>query len=46
MSPNSLSSLIVIHSASSYVDADGTLNAELEVKLQQTNVLDTNCIIC
>ncbi|KAI0302517.1 hypothetical protein BC826DRAFT_965857 [Russula brevipes] len=32
--------------ASSYVDADGTLNAELEVKLQKTNDLDSNCIIC
>jgi hypothetical protein len=32
--------------ASSYVDADGTLNAQLEVKLQKTSDTDTNCIIC
>jgi len=32
--------------ASSYVDADGTLNAELEVKLQKTTEVDTNCVIC
>jgi hypothetical protein len=34
------------HSATSFVDADGTLNAELEVKLQKTHDLDANCIIC
>ena len=34
------------HSASSYVDADGTLNAELEVKLQKTSDLESNCVIC
>jgi len=32
--------------AASYVDADGTLNAQLEVKLQKTSYTDTNCIIC
>jgi hypothetical protein len=32
--------------ASSYVDADGTLNAQLEVKLQKASYTDTNCIIC
>lgn len=32
--------------ASSYVDADGMLNAKLEVKLQKASYTDTNCIIC
>jgi hypothetical protein len=32
--------------ATSFVDAHGTLNAELEVKLQKTHDLDVNCIIC
>lgn len=32
--------------ASSYVDADGTLNAQLEVRLQKTSDTETNCIIC
>jgi hypothetical protein len=35
-----------LHSATSFVDAHGTLNAELEVKLQKTHDLDVNCIIC
>jgi hypothetical protein len=32
--------------ATSFVDADGTLNAELEVKLQKTQDMDSNCVIC
>ena len=35
-----------LYSATSFVDAHGTLKAELEVKLQNTNGLDANCIIC
>lgn len=30
----------------SFVDADGTLNAQLEVKLQKTSYTEGNCIIC
>ncbi|KAH9054192.1 hypothetical protein EDB87DRAFT_1834902 [Lactarius vividus] len=30
----------------SFVDADGTLNAQLEVKLQKTSYAEGNCIIC
>jgi hypothetical protein len=37
---------LISHSATSFVDAHGTLNAELEVKLQKNHDLDTNCIIC
>ncbi|KAH9952972.1 hypothetical protein BC827DRAFT_1273927 [Russula dissimulans] len=32
--------------ASSYVDNQGSLNGELVVKLQKTQELDTNCVIC
>ncbi|KAI0000418.1 hypothetical protein BJV77DRAFT_1063835 [Russula vinacea] len=32
--------------ATSFVDADGTLNAELEVKLQKTQEMDSSCVIC
>ncbi|KAI9461251.1 hypothetical protein BJY52DRAFT_218228 [Lactarius psammicola] len=32
--------------ASSYVDMDGALNAQLEVKLQKSSDTDSNCIIC
>jgi hypothetical protein len=35
-----------LHSATSFADDHGTLNAELEVKLQKTHDLDANCIIC
>ncbi|KAI9509151.1 hypothetical protein F5148DRAFT_1348509 [Russula earlei] len=31
---------------SSFVDENGTLNGELEVKLQKTQELDSNCVIC
>ena len=35
-----------LYSATSFVDAHGTLNAELEVKLQKTHDMADNCIIC
>ena len=34
------------YSVTSFVDANGTLNAELEVKLQKANDMDSNCVVC
>jgi hypothetical protein len=38
--------MLDLHSATSFVDTHGTLNAELEVKLQKTHDMVDNCIIC
>jgi hypothetical protein len=34
------------YSVTSFVDANGTLNAELEVKLQKAHDMDSNCVVC